>query len=135
MTDYRQQKQNTLIALGGASLLIGIIDIALGLPSAQDGARLLVTLLGNLVLLVIGFRWLSLDSRQLDIRRPTWLDVCIILFAAIFVPYYLYKTRPAERRLPAIGAFFGVVFGCMFATAIGASLMMMLSGTPLPATP
>ena len=130
--DLRQRKQATLIALVGASFALGIVDAALGLPSAQDGARLGVTLLGNIALLLIGFRWLNLDSRELDIRRPTWLNVCIVLFAAIFVPYYLYKTRPQPRRLPAIAAFFALVIGCMLATGIGASLALQF-GAPAAA--
>ena len=130
--DLRQRKQATLIALVGASFALGIVDASLGLPSAQDGTRLLVTLLGNVALLVLGFRWLSLDARELDIRRPTWLDVCIVLFAAIFVPYYLYKTRPQPRRLPAIAAFFALVIGCMLATGIGASLALQF-GAPAAA--
>ena len=131
--DLRQRKQATLIALVGASFALGIVDAALGLPSAQDGARLGVTLLGNIALLLIGFRWLNLDSRELDIRRPTWLNVCIVLFAAIFVPYYLYKTRPQERRVPAIAAFFALVVGCMLVTGIGASLALQFGGAPAAA--
>jgi len=131
--DFRRRKHAALTALVGASFALGVVDAALGLPSAQDGTRLLVTLLGNVALLVLGFRWLSLDARELDIRRPTWLDVCIVLFAAIFVPYYLYKTRPQERRVPAIAAFFGLVVGCMFATGIGASLALQFGGAPATA--
>lgn len=130
----RARKQSTLIALIGASAVLGIVDIALDLPSAQEGTRLGVTLLGNVALLLIGFRWLALDARELDIRRPTWLNVCIVLLAAAFVPYYLYKTRPPERRLASIGGFFLLIVACMFATALGASLMLQIAGTPPPPT-
>lgn len=128
--DFRKRKHAALIALVGASFALGVVDASLGLPSAQDGTRLLVTLLGNVALLVLGFRWLNLDSQELDIRRPTWLNVCIVLFAAVFVPYYLYKTRPQERRVPAIMAFFALVVGCMFVTGIGASLALQFRGAP-----
>jgi len=128
--DFRKRKHAALTALVGASFVLGVVDASFGLPSTQDGLRLLVTLLGNVALLVLGFRWLSLDSRELDIRRPTWLDVCIVLFAAVFVPYYLYKTRPQERRVPAIAAFFALVVGCMLVTGIGASLALQLGGAP-----
>jgi len=131
--DFRKRKQAALIALVGASFALGVVDASLGLPSTQDGTRLLVTLLGNVALLLLGFRWLNLDSRELDIRRPTWLNVCIVLFAAIFVPYYLYKTRPQERRVPAIAAFFALVVGCMLVTGIGASLALQFGGAPAAA--
>ena len=80
------------------------------------------------MLLLVGFHWLRLDAAELDIRRPTWLSIGIVALAAVFVPYYLYKTRPEGRRLPAIAGFAGLVFACMIASAIGAMLMSALSG-------
>lgn len=129
----QRQKQAALVALLGASVVLGIVEVALGLPMQNSPDRLLFTFVGNLALLVLGFRWLQLDARELDIRRPLWLNIGIILLAAVFVPYYLFKTRPPERRLVAIAAFFGVVFACMLASAFGALLMSALSGTPTPA--
>jgi peptidoglycan/LPS O-acetylase OafA/YrhL len=126
--DLHKRKQNTLIALLGVSLLLGIAEVAL--QPAGETSNPLLMLGGNIVLLLIGLYWLHLDSTELDIRRPTWLNVGIVLLAAIFVPYYLYKTRPPERRLPAIAAFFGVVLASMAASAIGATLMLAISGAP-----
>jgi hypothetical protein len=80
-------------------------------------------------MLLIGFRWLHLDAAELDIRRPMWLNVGIVMAAAIFVPYYLYKTRPAGRRLPAIAGFFALVMACAMASALGAAAMAFFSGT------
>jgi peptidoglycan/LPS O-acetylase OafA/YrhL len=127
-----RQKQAALVALLGASVVLGIVEVALGLPMQNSPERLGFTFAGNLALLVLGFRWLQLDARELDIRRPLWLTVGIVLLAAVFVPYYLFKTRPPERRLVAIAAFFGLVFACMLASAFGALLMGALSGTPAP---
>jgi biotin transporter BioY len=128
--DIHKRKQNTLIALLGVSFLLGIADVAL--QTSSETSNPLLMLGGNIVLLLIGFHWLQLDSAELDIRRPTWLNVGIVLLAAFFVPYYLYKTRPPERRRPAIAAFFGMVLASMAASAIGATLMMAISGTTLP---
>jgi hypothetical protein len=113
--------------------VLGIVDVALGFPVDDNRARLLFTFVSNIALLLLGFRWLQLDSAELGIRRPIWLNIGIILLAAVFVPYYLYKTRPTERRLPAIAGFFGLVFACLLGSAVGAMLMSALSGTP--ATP
>ena len=126
--DYRRQKQIALSTLIGASLVLGIVDAAMQLQTSSG-----LTLIGSLAMLVIGFRWLTLDSAELDIRRPMWLNVGIVMAAAIFVPYYLYKTRPAGRRLPAIASFFALVLGCAFVSAIGAAVMAYFSGT-LPGT-
>jgi hypothetical protein len=121
--DYRRQKQIALSTLIGASLVLGVIDAAMQLQSSSG-----LTLLGSLAMLVIGFRWLTLDSAELDIRRPMWLNVGIVMAAAIFVPYYLYKTRPAGKRLPAIAGFFALVLACAFTSAIGATAMTYFSG-------
>ena len=121
--DYRKQKQLALTTLFGASLVLGVISAALHLETNSG-----LTLLASIAMIVIGFRWLSLDSAELGIRRPMWLNVAIVMAAAIFVPYYLYKTRPANRRLLSILGFFGVVFGCAVASGCGAALMDYFSG-------
>lgn len=127
--DFRARKQATLIAMVGASVALGIADVAIGVQTADPQIRLGFTLIGNVVLLLIGFHWLRLDAAELDIRRPTWLNIGIAALAAVFVPYYLYKTRPEGRRAQAIFGFIGLVVACMFASALGAMLMAGLSGT------
>jgi hypothetical protein len=124
----RSRKHSALIALVGVSAVLGILDAALGLPLRSDSERFAFTFGGNLALLLIGFRWLALDAFELDIRRPGWLNVGIVLLAIVFVPYYLYKTRPQGRRMPAIAMFLGLVVACMFASAIGAAAMGGLAG-------
>jgi hypothetical protein len=124
----RTHKHNALIALVGVSVVLGILDAALGLPLRPESERLAFTFGGNLALLAIGFRWLALDAHELDIRRPGWLNAGIVLLAAVFMPYYLYKTRPAGRRLPAILGFFALVFACMFGSALGAVALGVLTG-------
>jgi len=121
--DYRKQKQIALTTLIGVSLVLGVLDAALDMQSSGG-----LTFVGSLAMLIVGFRWLSLDAAELDIRRPIWLNVGIVMAAAIFVPYYLYKTRPEGRRLMPILMFFGIVLGCAFASAIGATLMAYFSG-------
>ena len=121
--DFARQKQIALITLIGASLALGIVDAALKLDNSSG-----LTVIASIAMLVIGFRWLQLDSAQLDIRRPMWLNVGIVMAAAIFVPYYLYKTRPAGKRLTAIAGFFALVLACAFVSAIGATVMTYFSG-------
>jgi hypothetical protein len=125
--DYRRQKQIALTTLIGASLVLGIVDAALQLQTSSG-----LTFVGSLAMLIIGFRWLTLDSAELDIHRPMWLNIGIVMAAIIFVPYYLYKTRPAGRRLPAIASFFAIVLACAMTSAIGAAAMMYFAGTMPP---
>lgn len=122
--DYRKQKQIALTTLIGASLALGVVMAALRVETPNG-----ITLLGSLALLLIGFRWLQLDSAELEIRRPMWLNVGIVMVAVVFVPYYLYKTRPAGRRGPAIASFFAILLASMFASALGSLMFCVSTGT------
>jgi hypothetical protein len=128
--DHTQRKQNTLWTLIGVSLVFGVVDVGLG-TGLSESARFGIALLGNLALLVIAFHWLNLDSHELDIRRPTWLNLGIILLLIVFVPYYLYKTRPAGKRAPVLLGFVAVLLACVFASAIGSTLAAAVTGAPI----
>ena len=115
--------------------MTGIVVAALAPEGAAVDVPIWVQFLANLALLLLGFRWLQVDSAQLDIRRPVWLNFGIILLAAVFVPYYFYKTRPVGARLVPILSFFGLVFACAMASAIGTVLMSAVQpGNAPPAT-
>lgn len=129
--DHTRRKQNTLWTLIGVSLVFGVVDIGLG-TSLSESARFGIALLGNLALLVIAFHWLNLDSHELDIQRPMWLNIGIILLLIVFVPYYLYKTRPEGKRAPVLLGFVAVLVACVFASAIGSALAAATTGTPAP---
>lgn len=132
----RHGKQQALLALLGAAFVLGAVDVALfGPPGPLQGGRLLAAVVGNAALLLIGFRWLYWDALQLDIRRPTWLNVGIILAAIVFVPYYLYKTRPAGKRGMAILGFLGVVIVVSIAMNFGAAMVGLFTGTPATTPP
>jgi hypothetical protein len=114
------------MALMGVSLLLGIIETALVPEPATGDRAFLVELFGTVVMLLVGFYWLHFDSRERGIRRPTWLNIGIVMLALVFVPYYLYKTRPAGRRATPIVAFFGLIFGSVVMSSVGALLMSSL---------
>lgn len=132
---WRRQKATAIAAMLGVSLATGIVVAAVAPNAAETGMPLGIQLGANVLLFVLGFRWLQADSAQLDIRRPTWLNVGIILFAAVFVPYYFYKTRPEGRRLSPIMRFVALIFACAIASVLGTTVMAMLQpGSAPPAT-
>lgn len=133
---YREGKQAALIGLLGAAFVLGAVDVWLfGPPGPLEGGRLLAAVVGNAALLLIGFRWLYWDALQLDIRRPGWLNVGIILAAIGFVPYYFYKTRPEGRRGMAILGFLGVVIAVSIAMNFGAAVVGLFLGDAATAPP
>lgn len=132
---WQKQKSSAIAAMFGLSFVTGIVIAALSSQNAVSGMPLGIQLVANVLLFVFGFRWLGADSAQRDIRRPMWLNVGIVLLAAVFVPYYLYKTRAEGARLAPILNFFGLVLGCAVTSAVGATLMGVFApGTGTPAT-
>lgn len=132
---WQRQKATAIAGMFGVSLATGIAITALAPNAVETGMPLGIQIVANIVAFVLGFRWLQADSAALDIHRPTWLNVGIVLLAAIFVPYYFYKTRPEGARLAPILRFFGLIFACAFTSVIGATLMTLLQpGSAPPAT-
>ncbi|MCB1574258.1 MAG: hypothetical protein KDI80_09780 [Xanthomonadales bacterium] len=131
----RRAKQVAIAGMLGVSLVTGIVVTAMAPDPAVVGVPMWVQFVANLALLLLGFRWLQIDSAELDIRRPLWLNIGIILLAAVFVPYYFYKTRPAGARVVPILSFFGLVIACAMASAIGTFLMAAVQpGSAPPST-
>ena len=140
----QRRKTQAIAATFGLNLAFGIL-VAHSLAGATDVASMEASmaqvrgsglnLLYQAMTLAVCFTWLHFDSRQLDIRRPWWLNVGIVLLLVVFVPYYLYKTRAAGHRGGAILGFFGLVFGCLVAMMVGMSLALMIGGAPTAAGP
>lgn len=125
--DFRRQKIAALSALMGVSLIVGVLEGALVPASGVSDNLFWLQLSGSVSMLLAGFYWLHFDALELGIRRPSWLNVAIILLAIVFVPYYLYKTRPEGRRWPAILGFLGVVFASLVLSSLGAALITLHS--------
>jgi len=145
MTDdpLQRRKQQLISTAFGVSFVFGVLAIMLypGLAIPELAQQTAVELRGSafnytyqLFFLLVCFTWLTLDSRQLDIRRPLWLNIAIVLLTSVFVPYYLYKTRPPGLRLAAILTFFGILFGGAFTMLAGAFLALAMSPGASPAT-
>jgi amino acid transporter len=144
--DLLQRRKNQVIsAVFGINLVFGVLIVMMfpGLIEPTTSQAAIAELRNSplnlgyqFAALVVCFLWLGLDSKQLDIRRPWWLNVGIVLFTSLFVPYYLYKTRPSGHRLRAILSFFGIVIGGAFVMTIGAFMALAMSpGTVAPSAP
>ena len=140
----QRRKTQAIAAAFGINLVLGVLLPMLfpGLTGSGDAEAAVAELRSSplnivyqVMTLVACFVWLHFDSRQLDIRRPWWLNAGIVLITSVFVPYYLYKTRPEGHRGQAIFGFFGIVFGCVVAMMIGMALALGLGAAPMPAAP
>ena len=139
------RKRHVISTALGVNLVIGIF-VGIWFPGLVDPATSQATLqelqagpfspVYQLQMLLFCFLWLALDSRQLDIRRPWWLNVGVVLLTSIFISYYLYKTRPQNQRLRAILSFFGLLLAGAFAMSVGAYIALAMSpNTPASMQP
>ncbi|MGN6519435.1 MAG: hypothetical protein ACTHK2_08440 [Dokdonella sp.] len=145
MTDanaLHKRKTQAIAAVFGVSLVVGGLLAAqhadlfanpAAVPAAMEAVRGSgLNLAYQIAVLLLCFAWLEMDSRELSIRRPWWLNLGVVFMTSIFVPYYLYKTRAPGQRGGAILAYFGVFCGSMFAMLAGMVLAIAFVGAPPP---
>ena len=131
MTDtaaIRRGKNSALTALLGCSFTIGIVLAGTYPYLHSPQQEFLVQILGNVLLLGIGFWWLHLDSTEHGVRRSPLLDVGIVLAALVFVPYYFFRTRPPGGRARPVLAFFGLILVSALCSAGGMLAMSFATG-------
>jgi hypothetical protein len=141
----QRRKSQVIAAFFGINLVLGAMLVANypALMHPESAQAAMDAFRGSplyfayeLALLVICFTWLHLDARQLDIRRPWWLNIGIAVFTVVFVPYYLFKTRPPGERRRVFLNLVGIVAGSMVSMMIGTFIAMAVNGTmaSVPAT-
>jgi len=77
-----------------------------------------ISIVLNLLLL---FFWLHADGKETGYRRSKWLNVGIVMLVVVFFPYYLYRARPAGRRLRAFGFLFLAILAWFLLNVLGAA--------------
>lgn len=132
----QRRKQRAIVSAYGVSLVCGAW-IAMKFPGLTNPDTLAATMealrghwinwVYQLAILFACFTWLQADSQQLDIRRPWWLNIGIVVVTSVFVPYYLFKTRPAGKRLQPILMYFAILFSSAFVMVLGLVIGMSLS--------
>lgn len=140
----QKRKTQVVAAVFGVSLVIGgllaaqHVDLFANPTAMQDAVQTIrgsgLNIAYQIAVLLLCFAWLEMDSRQLGIRRPWWLNLGVVFFTSIFVPYYLYKTRAPGHRGGAVLAYFGVLCGSVFAMLAGMVLALSFVADP-PSTP
>ena len=66
------------------------------------------------------FSWVHTDSIEQEYVRSALLNIGIVALAIIFVPVYLFKSRPTGAKAKAIGSFSVILVGNIAASFMGA---------------
>jgi len=124
----QRSKHSALIALLGASFVLGIVLAGTSALVRSQQQTLIVQLLGNAVLFCIGFRWLQLDSVEHGVRRSALFNIGIVAVAIVFVPMYFFRTRPQGRRAQAVLGSIGLIFASVMCSVAGMITMGIAAG-------
>ncbi len=113
------------IAIAGM-LLSPFIDTAL-VVTLGDAGKVMdeASLVAGVVGLAFMFMWLHYDGLQIGYRRTALFNTGIALLPVIFVPIYIYRSRPPGKRGGAFLRLLGF-FLAWLATAVLAQMVMLV---------
>jgi hypothetical protein len=65
--------------------------------------------------------WVHIDSKEHNYVRPAIINMGIVALALVFIPIYLFKSRPTGARAKALGGFVIILIGYFAVATIGAT--------------
>jgi len=65
------------------------------------------------------FMWLHYDGLEVGFRRSALLNIGIVALGIVFIPVYLYRSRPSGRRAAMLLRFAGLCLLWIGASAVG----------------
>lgn len=113
-----------LLALLIGILLTGGVDAYFELGSVPEPAWWTVS--STIALSATVFAWYYLDSDARSYPRSKWLNVAVVGFSLVAIPYYIFRSTEKERRPKAflkLAAFVVLCFCCETLGKFGASAL------------
>jgi CDP-diglyceride synthetase len=105
-----------LVLLVAVTAVYGVVDARQMEQHVQySGWEVLATLMFSF----LSFCWYRLDSEARMYRRTALLNVGIVMFAILAVPYYLVRSRPAGQKGRALLRLAGFCALLVVAAGIG----------------
>ena len=104
-------KKILLFAIFTLTFIFGASDVWL-----EDAPRHLnqtVLWVSIIVVSVLIFAWVHLDASERHYPKSKWLNLGILAFSIIFVPVYLFRSRPKGQKLRALAGFVLALLGYM----------------------
>jgi hypothetical protein len=111
-------KSLSLVAISILAALTGFLDVKVQVVGGLTQQALFIV--PPVVGLGLLFIWLHCDSDEFGFSRSTFLNIGIVVMPIVFIPCYLFKSRPTGRRGKSIRLFFMFVLACVLAYLLGA---------------
>ena len=96
-------KRSILISIFALTFVFGACDVWLeGAPQRIAEGFLWTSIV---IVSALVFAWVHLDAAQHSYSKSKWLNVGILGLSIVFVPVYLYRSRPKGAKLKALAGF------------------------------
>ncbi len=107
-------KKRAMYGFFGICALHGLAEACFAYFAPAGAIAPVVTLaVVMLISLYFVFAWLQEDRRQLQLPRSYPFNVGVVALGLIVIPVYLWRSRPAGRKLKAVPAMFAVLFASL----------------------
>ncbi|MBT9613849.1 MAG: hypothetical protein IV108_11365 [Burkholderiales bacterium] len=114
-----KKKTTLLTAFFVASFIASACDIWFsGLKGTTQIAAFWVPII---IITGIVFAWVHTDSAERQYQRFALLNIGIVGLALVFVPVYLFKSRPSGAKAKALGYFCALFLGYIAISYAGAT--------------
>ena len=96
-------KKLLISAIFALTFIFGATDVWLeNAPRQLNQIVLWVSIISVSVLI---FGWVHVDARERQYPKSKWLNVGVLAFSIIFVPIYLFRSRPKGEKLRALAGY------------------------------
>ena len=107
-------KKRAMYGFFGISALHGMAEACFAYFAPAGAIAPGVTLaVVMLVSMYFVFAWLQEDRRQLQLPRSYPFNVGVVALGFVVIPVYLWRSRPAGRKLKAVFGMFAVLFASL----------------------
>ena len=102
-------KKILMVAIFVLTIMFGATDVWLEDAPRQLNQIVLWVSIISVSMLIFG--WVHLDAKERQYPKSKWLNFGILAFSIIFVPIYLFRSRPKGRKLSALVGFVFALLG------------------------
>ncbi len=93
-------KKILLSSVFALTFLFGASDVFL--EDAPPKINQIVLWISIVIVSLLIFAWVHVDAKQRHLKKPKWLNMGILALSIVFVPIYLFRSRPKGERLKAL---------------------------------